>query len=185
MQIKIDVPLAFPRSLVFTTYRDNLTEIAGRMPNVRGVSVRRKQLGAGEVLVIGDWRGGGEIPSLARRFVSESMLTWTDYQTWKEASLTSEWRIDVNAFPGFAKITGTTSFVDTGEGCRIEFRGELTCDLTKVPGVPGFVARSLKSTAEKFVISTMAENLAVIGKAVGQILDHRQRARPPAAEARA
>lgn len=176
MEIKIDVPLAFPRDLVFATYRDNLAEIADQMPDVVGVSVRRSEEQPGEVRVIGDWRGGSEIPAFARRFVRESMLSWTDYQTWKEANLTSEWRIDVRVFPGAVTVTGTTSFVDSGAGSRIEFRGDLRCDLTKVPGVPRFLARSLNATAEKFVIGKMSNNLAAVGKAVGQILERRSRA---------
>jgi len=62
--------------------------------------------------------------------------------------------------------------------------GDLSCDLTKVPGVPRFLANRLKSTAEKFVIGKMSSNLAAVGKAVGQILERRGRATPPA-EARA
>lgn len=184
MEIKIDVPLAFPRALVFATYRDNLAEIADQMPDVVGVSVRRSEERPGEVRVVGDWRGGSEIPAFARRFVRESMLSWTDHQTWKEASLTSEWRIDVHAFPGAVTVTGTTSVVDSGAGSRIEFRGDLSCDLTKVPGVPRFLANRLKSTAEKFVISKMSSNLAAVGKAVRQILERRGRATHPGTRSR-
>ncbi len=175
MEIKIDVPLAFPRALVFTTYRDNLDALADRLPNVRSVSVKRHEDQPGEVRMVVDWRGGSDIPAFARAFVSESMLTWTDHLTWKEASFTEDWRIDVHAFPGAVTIAGTSYFVETGEGTRIEFRGELNCDLSKVSGVPRFMAKSLKGTAEKFILSKVADNLAAIGRAVGQILEQRAR----------
>ncbi len=113
---------------------------------------------------------GGEIPAVARSFLSESMLSWTDHATWIEP----EWlmhtrRTDVHAFPGALLSSGFTRFVESGGGTRIEFRGELTCDASRVPGVPRLLARSVNGTIEKIFVGKIAENLVAVGQGIGKL----------------
>src|SRR4051812_10592160 len=150
MDIKTDVTLPYPRELVFATYRDRLEELLPYLPNIRALSVaKREDREGGDVYLVNRWTGGGDIPSGARSVIKESMLAWTDHATWRPKDFVCSWRTDVHAFPGALASSGTNTFVEVSEnGTRIEFRGALTCDASKVPGVPRLLARSINGTIE-------------------------------------
>src|SRR3954468_20109062 len=101
MEIKTDVTLPCPRELVFTTYRDRLDDLLAYLPNIRALkTLKREDRDGGEIYLVNEWTGGGDIPAVARTFLKESMLAWTDHATWKPASWVCAWRTDVHAFPG-------------------------------------------------------------------------------------
>jgi len=175
MEIRTDATLSFPRELVFTTYRDRLLELRPYLPNIRGLDVKKREERDGEVLLVNEFKGGGEIPSVARSFLSESMLSWTDHATWKQAEWICNWRTEVHAFPGALLSSGFNRFVETPGGTRIEFRGDLTCDASKVPGVPRLLARSLNGTIEKLFVGKIVENLVEVGKGIGKLLEKEKR----------
>ena len=79
MEIRTDVDLSFPRERVFTAYRDRLLDLLAYLPNIRGLEIKKREEGEGVVRLVNEWKGGGEIPSAARAFLSESMLAWTDH----------------------------------------------------------------------------------------------------------
>ncbi|MFT3773263.1 MAG: hypothetical protein QM820_48410 [Minicystis sp.] len=172
MEIKTDVTLPFPRERVFVTYRDRLEELLQFLPNIRGMVIEQREERDGAVHLVNEWKGGGEIPSVARSFLSESMLAWTDHATWKAADFVCDWRTDVHAFPGALLSSGYNRFVEVPGGqTRIEFRGQLTCDASKVPGVPKLLARSLNGTIEKLFVGKIEENLVGVGRGIGKLLE--------------
>lgn len=171
MEIRADVDLPFPRPLVYATYRDRLAELTDHLPNIRSIRVLSREEAPGEVRLVNEWRAGGEIPKVARAFVSESMLSWTDYATWREATHTVAWRTEVHVFPGAVKSAGENRFVELPDGgTRLEFRGDLTCDASQVPGVPRLVAKSIGSTVEKVLAGHISVNLVAVAKGVGNFL---------------
>lgn len=171
MEIRTDVDLSFPRERVFTAYRDRLLDLLAYLPNIRGLEIKKREEGEGVVRLVNEWKGGGEIPSAARAFLSESMLAWTDHASWKSGDFVCEWRTDVHAFPGALLSSGVTRFVELPGGrSRIEFRGDLTCDAAKIPGVPRLLARSLNGTIEKIFVGKIAENLVAVGQGIGKLL---------------
>jgi hypothetical protein len=170
MDIKTDVTLSQPREIVFATYRDRLAELLPYLPNIRKLEITKREDRGGEVYLVNEWAGGGEIPAVARSFLSESMLGWTDHATWKQDQWICEWRTEVHAFPGALLSSGYNRFVESGAGTRIEFRGQLTCDASKVPGVPRLLARSLNGTIEKLFVGKIGENLVGVGEGIGKLL---------------
>lgn len=171
MEIKTDVTLPFPRARVFVTYRDRLNDLLVFLPNIRGLAIKSRDGEGGVVRLVNEWKGGGEIPSVARGFLSESMLAWTDHATWKEAEHVCAWRTEVHAFPGALQSSGENRFVELPDGrTRIEFRGQLVCDASKVPGVPKLLSRSLNGTIEKIFVGKIQENLTAVGEGIGKLL---------------
>ncbi len=171
MEIRTDVTLSFPRERVFATYRDRLEELLPHLPNLRGLRVASREERDGEVRLVNEFRGGGDIPSVARSFLRESMLSWTDHATWRAAEWVCAWRTDVHAFPGAITSAGTNRFVEAGGKTRIEFRGQLTCDASKVPGVPRLLAMSINGTIEKIFVEKIGENLVEVGRGIGRLLE--------------
>jgi len=170
MDIKTDVTLPYPRARVFATYRDRLVELLAYLPNIRELEIKRREERGAAVYLVNEWTGGGEIPAVARSFLKESMLGWTDHATWKEAEWICNWRTDVHAFPGALLSSGFNRFVESGAGTRIEFRGQLTCDASRVPGVPRLLARSINGTIEKIFVGKIGENLVGVGEGIGKLL---------------
>jgi hypothetical protein len=172
MEIKTDVTLPFPRERVFVTYRDRLADLLPYLPNIRGLVMKsREEREGGDVHLVNVWEGGGEIPSVARGVINESMLKWTDHATWKKADFVCSWRTEVHAFPGALTSSGAHRFVEAGSGMRIEFRGDLTCDASRVPGVPRLLARTINGTIEKIFVGKIVENLVSVGKGIGKLLE--------------
>jgi hypothetical protein len=176
MKIETDVTLPFPRERVFGTYRDRLVDLLEFLPNIRGLTIRSREERGAAVHLVNEWQGGGEIPAVARSFLRESMLAWTDHATWTSDDHRCAWRTEVHAFPGALSCSGYNRFVELPGGqTRIEFRGDLTCDAAKVPGVPGLLARSLNGTVEKIFVGKIAENLVGVGQGIGKLLEREKK----------
>jgi hypothetical protein len=170
MEIHADVTLPYPRERVFVAYRDRLAELIDYLPNIRSIRVVKREERGDEIDLVNEWEGGGDFPAAARALLKESMLRWTDYATWHAKDFTVAWRTEVHAFPGAVKSSGHNRFLEAPGGMRLEIRGDLTCDATKVPGVPRFLAKTAGAAAEKVLVGQVAVNLVEVGKGVGKLL---------------
>lgn len=173
MEIVADAVIPYPRPLVFATYRDNLPELVRYLPNIREIKVVSRVDRGAEVDLVNEWKGGGDIPSVARSVLRESMLTWTDHATWFEADHRVAWRTDVHAFPGAVKSEGENRFVEVPEGTRLSIRGAFTCDAARIPGVPRLLAGTVGGTIEKVMVAQIAKNAVEIARGVAQMIASR------------
>lgn len=175
MDIRADVTLPFPREVVFTTYRDRLPELTDFLPNIRSIRVLSREDRGEEIRLVNEWVGGGEIPKAALAFIKESMLRWTDHATWKASSFTVEWRTETGAFPGVITSSGENRYVEVPEGTRLEIRGKLVCDASKLPGVPRLIAGSVSGPVERFLVGQVKVNLIETAKGVRRFLEREER----------
>ena len=88
MKIETTADIAFPRDLVFATYRDHLVELVPYLANVREISITSRVEEGALVKFVNRWKGGGEIPSVVRKFLSEELLQWDDLASWNAADFT-------------------------------------------------------------------------------------------------
>jgi hypothetical protein len=171
MEIKAEAILPFPRERVFAAYRDRLAELAEYLPNIQTIRIKeRNERDGGLVELVSEWSGGGDIPAVARSIIKESMLRWTDHATWDPASFSCEWRTDVHAFPGAIKSSGKNSYVIVPAGTKLEVRGDIVCDATRIPGVPRLLAKTVGAAVEKVLVSSISTNLGEVAKSVGKML---------------
>lgn len=166
MEIVADAVIPYARPLVFATYRDSLPDLVRYLPNIREIKVLARTDRGEEVDLVNEWKGGGDIPAVARSILSESMLTWTDHATWFATDFRVEWRTDVHAFPGAVKSAGTNRYIEIPEGTRLSIRGTFTCDASKVPAVPRLLAKSVGGTIEKVMVAQIAKNTIEIARGV-------------------
>ncbi len=176
MEIHADAVIPFPRALVFATYRDGLAELTELMLNIVSIEVVSRSERPGEVDLVNDWTGGGDIPAVARSFLKESMLRWTDRATWFEADHRVAWRTDAHAFAHAIQSAGTNRFVEIPEGTRFELRGNLTCDASKIPGVPRLLAKTVGASIEKVMVGQIAKNATEMARGVAQLIAKRNAA---------
>ena len=167
MEIRADALVSFPRPLVFATYRDHVVELVPHLPNIRAIEVRERVDEGAVVRVVSVWHGGGDIPTAARTFLSEAMLSWTDHARWDEDAYTVTWRIEPHAFTEAVRCEGVNRFIEAGEGCtRVEIRGGLTVDAAEVRGVPRLLAKRVSRIAEERLVAHITPNLATASQGV-------------------
>jgi hypothetical protein len=175
MDLSADAHLAFPRPVVFAAYRDELVELLPFLPNVRAIEVKSRAHddATGLVNLVNEWRGGGEIPAVARAFVSEAMLSWTDRATWDEGKWTCAWTIETHAFTEAVTCRGTNTFVEEPGGTRLEIRGTLAIDAKKIRGVPGLLAGKVGKAVEEVLVHKIQPNLVEVSAGLAKYLAQR------------
>ncbi len=171
MDIAADAVVPYDLERVFEAYRDRLPELTDYLPNIRKIEVlERKELDGGDVQLVNVWHGGGEIPRVARGFVKESMLSWTDYADWFAATYSVEWRSQAHAFSEAIESRGCNRFVATDEGTRIEIRGHVRCDASKISAVPRFLEKRVGTAVERILVGKVAENLDQVASGLNRLL---------------
>ncbi|MCG8367383.1 MAG: hypothetical protein MJA27_29115, partial [Pseudanabaenales cyanobacterium] len=170
MIISLDTRIPFPRSLVYRTYRDKLIELLPYMPNVRHIEIKSHRRENGRTYCINEWRGGGEIPAVARAVISEDMLSWTEHNIWDEAEFSLEWRIKTHAYTEAVNCGGKNRFLEEGDSTVIENRGKLVIDREKLEGIPPFLRGSVASIVEDFLGKKVGPNLVQMGEGVREYL---------------
>lgn len=175
MLICANTQIPFPRSLVYATYRDKLVELVPYMPNVRDIEVKSRSEVGSNIYTVNEWHGGSEIPAAAKVILSENMLSWTEYNTWDQALLTVEWRIETHAFTKAVKCFGKNRFLSDGNTTIIESRGELAIDPKQINGVPFFLTSTIANVVEDFLGKNIQPNLLAMSAGVRQYLEQNAR----------
>jgi hypothetical protein len=172
VRIEADSIVPFVRSRTFAGYRDEITQFVRYMPNIRGIDVEERVDADGVVRLRNIWHGGGEIPVALRSIVKGDMLSWTDHATWTAGEWLCEWRIETHALTEAVRCDGTTRFVELpGDRTRVEIRGELSIDLSRMRAVPAFLAGSLGRKAEQFLVRQITPNLTGVSDALTKHLE--------------
>jgi hypothetical protein len=174
MDLNADAWIPFPRSVVFAAYRDELDKLTEYLPNVRRIELRSRTGDPPVVDLVNIWHGGGEIPPVARAFVSEQMLSWTDYAHWDEAAWTCEWRIETHAFSEAVTCRGKNTFVEEGGKTRLEIRGNLVIDSSRVRGVPRLLVSTVNRAVEELLGSRIRPNLLDVSAGLTKYLERKE-----------
>jgi hypothetical protein len=171
MKIETTAEIAFPREQVFAAYRDHLPELVPYLANVRGITVTSRIDEGAIVKFVNRWKGGGEIPSVVRKFLSEDLLEWDDLATWNAGDFTCAWQTIVPAFKDAVDARGKNTFVETRPGVTtLTISGDLKVDAAKVKGVPRILAGTVSPAIETFLVAAIKPNLVAVAKGVEKFL---------------
>ncbi len=91
MLISIDARIPFPRLLVYATSRDKLTELVPYISKVRQIKFKSSQKQNGLLYLVHEWYGSANIPAVARAFISEDLLNWTEDSIWNNSEFATSW----------------------------------------------------------------------------------------------
>lgn len=171
MKIEVTADIAFPRDRVFAAYRDHLVDLVPYLENVRAISVTSRSEEAHLVKFVNRWKGGGEIPSVVRKFLSADLLEWDDLATWNAQDFTCQWQTVVPAFKDAVDARGHNTFVEhRPRVTTLKIQGELKVDAAKVKGVPRLLAGTIGPAIEAFLVAAIKPNLAAVAKGVEKFL---------------
>lgn len=171
MELKADAKFPFPREVVFKAYRDHIRELLPYLPNVRSIEIKSRDEADGKVNFVNVWLGGGDIPAVARAFVSEKMLSWDDIASWDERDFTCAWNIKTHAFSEAVDCKGKNRFLEDGAGTLLEIRGTIQIDGKKIPGVPGLLAGKVGKAVEDLLVSKIQPNLVSTAQGLAKFLE--------------
>jgi hypothetical protein len=170
MRLDVSTEIPFPREQVFQVYRDKLPDLVPYLPNVRGINVVSRNEEGQVVKLLNRWKGGGDIPSAVRKFLSEDLLEWDDHAEWNQAEWTCAWKTIVPAFKDAVESSGKNRFEDAGGKTRLTIAGDLKVDAAKVKGVPRLLAGGISPVIEAFLVGAIKPNLIATAKGVEKYL---------------
>ena len=173
MEIRSETRLHHPSDAVFEAYRDRMPEVAAFVPDVKAIRVVERTERDGEVVLHNEWSSDREVPPLMSRFIQPDHLRWDDHAVWNTATRTCSWRITTRAFTDAVHCSGTTTLVDGGDETTVILEGDLTLDLARIPGVPGFLGSRLAPQVERFIVALITPNLEHTNAAIGRFLEAR------------
>ena len=172
-EINIKDTVAHSRETVFSTFRDELTELIPHLPDVKSIEVKeRNEVDESTTKVTNLWKAEPEeIPRLARAFIKPEMLNWTDYATWRQDDWECDWDMEVGFLSDAVSCKGTTQYIVKGEDkTEVVIKGTLEVDAAKIPGVPRFGAGKIGSAVENFVVRLITPNLTNVNRGLESYL---------------
>lgn len=172
MRIHTESLIRHPQEAVYRAYRDRLPEIAAYIPDVKEIVVHSRDEIEGGVKIHNEWIADREVPAFARAFLKPEMLRWDDYAEWQDADHMVRWSLKLRVFTDSVRCSGTNSFRKVDDGStKVVLEGDLDIDLKSIPGVPKFLAGTLKPQVEKFIVSLITPNLERVNESLQQFLD--------------
>lgn len=178
MQIGGKQVISHPAPRVFAALRDQQAVLAARyLPNIESVEVLEREDRPPTVRLYNRWQGrSDDVARVIRPFVSREMMSWLDDATWNEETLSCAWRIHSARAKEVFECSGETHIIaQDGASSLFELKGDLHVHPEKVPGVPGFLARTVREPIEKFVAGLLSPNLTMMAQAVQRFLDEAAR----------
>jgi hypothetical protein len=170
MRLEVEASIPFARELVWAAYRDRLPELTRYLPNVRRIEQQSRRDDGPRTHLVNLWDGGGEIPSVARSFVSEALLTWTDFADWDQSDWSCRWRMRTHVFEEAIHATGVNRYFDLGGTTRLTIEGEIAVDPARLVGVPRLLAGPAARAAERVIVGRVRPNLVQVARGVGELL---------------
>lgn len=158
MLICLDTHIPFPRPLVYATYRDKLTELVPYMSKIRQIKFKSSQEQDELLYLVHDWYGGANIPALARAFLSEDLLNWTEDSIWNNSEYTTTWHINTHVFTEAVRCTGKNQFFEDDKGTLIQSRGELIINPQQIKGTPQQLTVAIARVIENSLGKQIAPN---------------------------
>ena len=167
--------LNHPKELVWATYRDELPNLVGYLPNIDKIEcISREEPELGVIELVNEWHARGEIPAVARRFIKPEMLRWRDEARWEESRWICSWETKVAFFTENVKVKGETIYTDLGgDRTELHIAGLLNVDVRGIRGVPRLLAGPVNAAVEKLVSSLILPNMRRLNVSVGKYLDER------------
>ena len=171
MKLEADARIAFPRPVVYSAYRDRLPEMLPYLPDIKAITVKsREELEGGITKMLNLWEAQSEVPKVAQRIITPDMMAWDDHATWNQNDWTCDWQIKTRLFTDNVNCGGHNEYVEDGDGTILKIRGNLDVDLKGIPGVPSFLAGTVKPHIEKFIVDLLTPNLVSIADGLEKFL---------------
>ena len=177
MELSADSRIPFPPAVVFAACHDEMPRLLPYLPSIRSIEVTGRTERAPVVENVVMWCSGRGLPAPLRAVIGPSLLSWTDYGTWHEDSLTCDWRTETHAFTSAVRCRGHDRFLQDGpDKTLLEIRGVIEVDARKITGVPGFLAGAVGRSMERYLVERIQSDLVKTTEGLALMLDEVRKA---------
>ncbi len=175
MKLDAKDAMAHSRDLAWSTYRDELPDLAEFLPNVHKIEVlSREEPEEGVVKLVNRWHAAGDIPPVARAFVKPEMVQWVERVVWDSRTWLCSWEIEPAFFTNYVTVRGATSYNEAAPGrCELHIAGELNVDVKGMRAVPRLLTKRVNKAAEAFIGALVLPNMRRLNRSVAKVLDQR------------
>jgi len=167
-------PISHPIQRVYEALRDQTPELGAYLPQITSITeIEREPEVDGITRVVCKWQANDKsAPAAVRPFLSPKMLSWLDHAQWVDGEHLVHWRLQPATNETLFDCGGTNRVEALDDKtCQFRLQGTLNVYPERVPGVPRFLARRLRSKIEEWMVRMITPNLAELPKAVQQFLD--------------
>lgn len=176
MQIHSSALIDHPLERVWRAYRDELPEIAKRIPDIEAVHELSRDERDGGATIHNEWISSASLPPLVDKVVKKEHLRWDDYAEWDDVEHHVDWRIATRVFTDRISCGGRNRFEAMGETqTRLTISGDLQIDFSRLPGMPRMVSKRIGPRLEKFFVSLITPNLEKVTVHLRNYLDDKAR----------
>ena len=115
------------------------------------------------------WYANAEIPTIAKKFIKEDLMSWKDKAVWNDKEFFVEYELESFWGNDIYDATGKNVISELGPN---KTQLTLTCDLVihpnKVPGVPKFLVKKVLPAIEGLIQKVLQPNLTSLGKGLNE-----------------
>ncbi len=170
MKIEADGFVDYPAQQVFETYRDALPALVEGIPQIREIVVESREARGDRVHLVNIWHGDTPVPKVAEKILPMK-ISWRDHAAWDATNLRASWTIESETFSEAVHCHGEHRFVDVGGCTRVEVRGEIRIDLSRLRLVPDMVASPIAKAIERFAVAQFTPSASAVCDALQDYLD--------------
>lgn len=168
MKFTVSDPVQLSAEATFKLLRDEMTALVPFMPDTDSIEViKREELGD-EVHLVNRWRASNKAaPAALQKIITPELLSWLDHATWRTSTLEGSWRLEAMGGELYS-CKGVTSVAPRGDQATLSITIDLEVYPERLPGVPSFVAKALRSQIEKFLGDLLSQNMRQLAQSINQ-----------------
>ena len=168
MRIQCADPVPMAAQAVFLLIRDEMPKLVPFLHDVDKIEVASRKVEGDVVHLLNVWYGSSErVPGAIKKFLKPEFFSWKDHASWTGATRAATWRLEPRAGAQIFECFGTTRIEEAGpQESRIVMDINLEIHPDKVPGIPGFIGRSMRGEVEEFVSKMLTPNMRNLAASV-------------------
>ncbi len=166
MKFTVSDPVPLSAEDTFKLLRDEMTALVPFMPDTESIEVVERHEEEGEVRLVNRWRVSNKgVPGPLQKVITPELLSWLDHATWRSDTLAGTWRLEATGGALYS-CTGVTAVSARGEHATLSITVDLEVYPERIPGVPSFVAKALRSQIEKFLGDLLSQNMRQLAQSI-------------------
>lgn len=174
MRIHSESVIRHPLEAVYDAYRNQLSEVAAYIPDIREIRVHKKSEFEGGAEIHNEWISDSKMPRGIDRIVRPEHLRWDDYAQWDDSQHWVDWKIQTKVFTDAVECSGRNRFVAFGQSTKVILEGNLEIEISDIPGVPRILGKRLKPKIERFIVKLVTPNLKRVNECLQDYLDSKE-----------
>jgi hypothetical protein len=167
MQLEVEHIIEQPASIVYPLVRDEMQKIIPYMPDIENIKTLQSEAREdGRLEVVNHWFSKpANVPGPLKKVAKPELFSWKDFALWNDDKYCVDYRLESMIANDLFTASGTNYFEPHGDN---QTRVLITCSLEvypeKMPGVPRFLAKSLRPMIESTIRKVIEPNLSSLAQ---------------------